>query len=129
MPVPVPVPVPDSCVISGTGTGTGLRPGHGQICPDLLRSYLLSLVLERTGALPWPRSLPCRHRLRSTSLGPRGIMLFDNVLWSGRVADASDDEPDTKALREIPGYAAADDRVHAAVLTDADGLLLVTKRA
>ena len=65
MPVPVPVPVPDSCVISGTGTGTGtgtgLRPGHGQICPDLLRSYFTGgQYVEIVGNL---RSAPCGERL------------------------------------------------------------------
>lgn len=61
-------------------------------------------------------------------LRPGGILLFDNVLWSGKVANLEDTEPDTVALRAISKYAAADERVDAAMLTDADGLLLARKK-
>ncbi len=61
-------------------------------------------------------------------LRPGGILLFDNVLWSGKVADERNQEPDTVALRAISSIAAEDDRVDAAMLTDADGLLLARKK-
>jgi O-methyltransferase len=60
-------------------------------------------------------------------LRPGGILLFDNVLWSGEVANPENREGNTEALREVVRVAAADSDVHAAVLTDADGLLLVMK--
>lgn len=60
-------------------------------------------------------------------LRPGGVMLFDNTLWSGKVADPSVDDPDTVALRQISRHAADDPRVEACLLTDADGILAVLK--
>lgn len=61
-------------------------------------------------------------------LRPGGIMLFDNMLWSGAVADAADRTPDTEALRALALKAGTDPRVHAAMTGIGDGLLLVIKR-
>lgn len=63
-----------------------------------------------------------------TLLRPGGVMLFDNVLWSGRVADAADTSADTTALRALAHKAKGDARVHAAMTNIGDGLLLVVKR-
>jgi caffeoyl-CoA O-methyltransferase len=61
-------------------------------------------------------------------LRPGGVMAFDNVLWSGRVADPADTTPDTSALRALAQKARADSRTHAAMSAIGDGLLLVVKR-
>jgi len=63
-----------------------------------------------------------------TLLRPGGVMLFDNVLWSGRVADPADTSPDTSALRALAQKARADARVHAAMTNIGDGLLICMKR-
>jgi caffeoyl-CoA O-methyltransferase len=60
-------------------------------------------------------------------LRPGGVMLFDNVLWSGRVADPADTSADTTALRALAAKAKADTRVHAAMTAIGDGLLMVVK--
>lgn len=57
-----------------------------------------------------------------------GVMLFDNMLWSGRVADPADKTPDTVALRALAAKAKTDARVHAAMTAVGDGLLIVVKR-
>lgn len=57
-----------------------------------------------------------------------GVMLFDNVLWSGKVADLADTTPDTTALRALAHKAKADARVHAAMTSIGDGVLIVVKR-
>lgn len=57
-----------------------------------------------------------------------GLALFDNVLWSGRVADPSDTDPDTVALRKVAEIAKADPRVEAAMIAVGDGVLMVRKR-
>lgn len=57
-----------------------------------------------------------------------GAMLFDNVLWSGRVADPADTTPDTSALRALAQKAKSDARVHAAMTNIGDGLLICVKR-
>lgn len=61
-------------------------------------------------------------------LRPGGVMLFDNMLWSGKVADAADQTPDTVALRALAVKARGDGRVHAAMTGIGDGLLIVVKR-
>jgi O-methyltransferase len=61
-------------------------------------------------------------------LRPGGVMLFDNVLWSGRVADANEKEPDTVALRALALKAKDDARVHAAMTSIGDGVLICIKK-
>src|SRR5450759_5215735 len=48
---------------------------------------------------------------------PGGVLLVDNVLWSGRVVDQGDTDDDTAALRAFNDAVAADDRVEVVVLT------------
>jgi predicted O-methyltransferase YrrM len=55
-------------------------------------------------------------------------MLFDNVLWSGRVADPADTSADTTALRALAHKARGDSRVHAAMTAVGDGLLICVKK-
>ncbi len=61
-------------------------------------------------------------------LRPGGVLLFDNVLWSGRVADPADTTPDTTALRALAQKARGDARVHAVMTSVGDGLLMMLKR-
>lgn len=71
---------------------------------------------------------PAYYDLCYDLLRPGGLMLFDNALWGGTVADASISDASTQALREVAAKARADERVWAAILTDADGLLAVWKQ-
>jgi len=59
---------------------------------------------------------------------PGGLLLADNVLWSGRVADPDADDPDTRALRAFNDAVAADDRVEVALLPAFDGLTIARRR-
>jgi caffeoyl-CoA O-methyltransferase len=59
---------------------------------------------------------------------PGGLLLADNVLWSGRVVDPSVDDANTAALRAFNDLVAADDRVETVVLTAFDGLTIARKR-
>jgi caffeoyl-CoA O-methyltransferase len=61
-------------------------------------------------------------------LRPGGVMLFDNMLWSSKVADASDASEDTVALRTLALRAKADARVHATMTSIGDGVMIVVKR-
>ncbi len=62
-------------------------------------------------------------------LRPNGLILFDNVLWMGRVLDATASDENTVAIRELNERIAADPRVDAVMLPVSDGLTLVRKRA
>jgi caffeoyl-CoA O-methyltransferase len=59
---------------------------------------------------------------------PGGLLLVDNVLWSGRITDAADDDANTRALRAFNDEVAADDRVDVVVLPAFDGLTLARKQ-
>jgi caffeoyl-CoA O-methyltransferase len=61
-------------------------------------------------------------------LRPNGLIVFDNVLWSGSVADPAAQDDNTRALRELADHVCADTRVEAVMLAVADGLLLARKR-
>ena len=61
-------------------------------------------------------------------LRPSGVVLVDNVLWSGRVADSTTHDSDTDALREFNDQLAADDRVDTVMLPISDGLTMARKR-
>lgn len=63
-----------------------------------------------------------------TLLRPGGLILIDNVLWSGRVADAEIDSDDTVAIRAFNEKLMADERVSLSMLALADGLTLARKR-
>ncbi|MBA3246584.1 MAG: class I SAM-dependent methyltransferase [Pyrinomonadaceae bacterium] len=57
-----------------------------------------------------------------------GLIAVDNVLWSGRVADATEQEPDTVSLRAFNRKLHQDDRVVLSLVPIADGLTLALKR-
>jgi predicted O-methyltransferase YrrM len=59
---------------------------------------------------------------------PGGLILVDNVLWSGRVANASVNDADTCALRNVSVRAANDDRVEVSLVPVCDGILIARKR-
>ena len=53
---------------------------------------------------------------------------FDNVLWSGSVADPANTSDDTVALRALNDFLVRDDRVDTVMLPISDGVTLVRKR-
>jgi predicted O-methyltransferase YrrM len=56
-----------------------------------------------------------------------GFILGDNVLWSGKVADAPDSDKDTRALHGFNQKIAADARVTKLILSLRDGITLIRK--
>jgi caffeoyl-CoA O-methyltransferase len=60
-------------------------------------------------------------------LADDGLLIADNVLWSGRVVDDDGDES-TRAIKEFNEHVRADDRVVSVLLTVRDGMTLVRKR-
>lgn len=61
-------------------------------------------------------------------LRPGGLILIDNVLWGGKVADSAVQDEDTLAIRSLNDRIHGDKRVSAVLLPIADGLTLVRKR-
>jgi caffeoyl-CoA O-methyltransferase len=61
-------------------------------------------------------------------LADDGVMVVDNVLWSGRVIDSTDDSSNTTAIREFNAHVAADERVDVVIVTVRDGVSLIRHR-
>lgn len=61
-------------------------------------------------------------------LRPGGLMLVDNMLWSGKVADESDQSADTVALRALAARIHGDERVVSTLAGIGDGLTIAVKR-
>jgi caffeoyl-CoA O-methyltransferase len=61
-------------------------------------------------------------------LRPGGLLLVDNTLWSGRVADPGVTDADTVALRQFNEFLYRDSRIDLSLLPVGDGLTLARKR-
>ena len=61
-------------------------------------------------------------------LRPGGLIVVDNTLWSGEVANPDNREADTRALREFNDALHGDPRVDLALLPVGDGLTLARLR-
>ena len=60
-------------------------------------------------------------------LRPGGVLLFDNMLWGGAVADPERTDPSTEAIRATTRTVMADARVDACLLPVGDGILMAVK--
>ncbi len=61
-------------------------------------------------------------------LRPGGVVLVDNALWGGAVADPARHDPDTVAIRALNAFVRDDPRVEACLLPVGDGVLMACKR-
>jgi len=61
-------------------------------------------------------------------LRPGGLVVSDNTLWSGAVADPENSEPETVVLRHYNEMLHRDERVDLSLLPVGDGLTLARKR-
>lgn len=66
------------------------------------------------------------HALRL--LRPGGVIAIDNVLWDGKLIDASINDDDTEAIRRLNQKLHKDDRVDLSLVPIGDGLTLARKR-
>jgi predicted O-methyltransferase YrrM len=72
----------------------------------------------------YPEYLTAALRL----LRPGGIVAFDNALWHGKVADPSNHDEDTVAVREVCERFRTDEHLVPLLLPVGDGLLAGVKR-
>ena len=63
-----------------------------------------------------------------TLLRPGGLILIDNVLWSGKVIDPTITDKQTQAIREFNQKLHQDSRISLSLVAIADGLTLALKR-
>ncbi|HUK95733.1 MAG TPA: class I SAM-dependent methyltransferase [Gaiellaceae bacterium] len=62
-------------------------------------------------------------------LAPRGLIAFDNTLWSGAVLEDEGISDNTRAIKELNDRLASDPRVTAVLLTVRDGVTLVRRNS
>jgi len=61
-------------------------------------------------------------------LADEGVMIVDNTLWSGRVADPNETADSTEAIRALNDRVRDDARVENVLLTVRDGMNLIRRR-
>jgi predicted O-methyltransferase YrrM len=59
---------------------------------------------------------------------PGGLIVFDNMLWGGRVLEQDSDDEDTRAIQALNARLAADERISLCLLPLADGVTLARRR-
>jgi predicted O-methyltransferase YrrM len=59
---------------------------------------------------------------------PGGLIVFDNMLWGGRVLEQDSDDEDTRAIQALNARLAADERISLCLLPLADGVTLARIR-
>ena len=57
-----------------------------------------------------------------------GVVVIDNVLWSGRVIDSSDESDDTCSIRRFNEFLLHDERVDISMIPIGDGLTIARKK-
>ena len=57
-----------------------------------------------------------------------GFMLADNTLWSGKILDESEHDPQTEGLRRFNDMVVADERVEKVFVPSRDGLTIIYKK-
>ncbi|HEY8866161.1 MAG TPA: O-methyltransferase [Solirubrobacteraceae bacterium] len=60
-------------------------------------------------------------------LAPRGLIVADNTLWSGRVADPSAGDDSTQAMRAFNDLVLSDERIVCVQLSVRDGVTLIRR--
>ncbi|WP_224999522.1 O-methyltransferase [Cesiribacter sp. SM1] len=68
------------------------------------------------------------YKLVIEQMAPGGYMIADNVLWSGKVAQAAATDKDTEALRFFNRTIQDDERVENVLLPVRDGLMIIRKK-
>jgi caffeoyl-CoA O-methyltransferase len=89
--------------------------------PDERHIDLAFIDADKTGYLAYLELL-----LPRLSIG--GVIVVDNVVWSGNVIDPTDQTESTVALREFNDHVAARDDIEAVMLPIGDGITLITPR-
>ncbi|HSM55339.1 MAG TPA: O-methyltransferase [Candidatus Sulfomarinibacteraceae bacterium] len=99
-----------------------------------LVSYHVSEAVQRLREVDGPFDLifndinkdayPVSLTVIEEKLRPGGVLIIDNMLWSGRVFDESNEEESTQAIRETTRYIVNSDRWLGSVVPIRDGLLV-----
>jgi predicted O-methyltransferase YrrM len=73
----------------------------------------------------YPDSLP----VIADKLRPGGVLIIDNMLWSGKIFDSSDQSPNTQGVREFTRRITSDPRWIVSLMPIRDGLIVAYKQS
>ena len=93
-----------------------------QIIPTLFTTFDLIFIDADK------QQYPLYYEQALEKLNPGGFILIDNVLWSGKVLDATHQDKDTVLLRALNQKINQDTRVEKVLLPIRDGLYLIRKK-
>ena len=68
------------------------------------------------------------YQLVFEKVRPGGLIIIDNVLWKGKVYGGSENDGDTRTIRELNDRIADDQRVEKLILPVRDGVLIIRKK-
>ena len=71
---------------------------------------------------------PHYYELSLKLLPPNGIIVIDNMLWGGSVADISNKDSQTKTIRSLNATIKKDERIDFSLLPISDGLSFIRKK-
>lgn len=71
---------------------------------------------------------PGYYELLMERMEPGGVILVDNTLWSGRVADPAESDPGTEDIRQFNDLVMNDPRATSVILPIRDGITLIRKK-
>jgi caffeoyl-CoA O-methyltransferase len=100
----------------------GLVTYHVGEAIETLRSQdgPFDLIFNDIDKHAYPASLP----VIEAKLRPGGILIVDNMLWSGRIFDARDASADTKGVRELTRLLTTSPRWTTSVIPIRDGVVI-----
>jgi caffeoyl-CoA O-methyltransferase len=88
--------------------------------PDEISIDFAFIAADKTGYRTYYEEILKRLR-------PNGLVAIDNVLWNGHVIRDDDQSEDTRAIRALNDFVAADPRVQAVLIGVSDGITLARK--
>jgi caffeoyl-CoA O-methyltransferase len=74
------------------------------------------------------RGYPASLDVIAEKLRPGGMLIVDNVLWHGRIFDATDTTPDTEGVRELTRRVMTDPKWIGTIVPIRDGLLVAIRQ-
>jgi caffeoyl-CoA O-methyltransferase len=82
------------------------------------------LIFNDIDKQAYPESLP----VIAAKLRPGGVLIIDNMLWSGRIFDEQDESPATRGVREFTRLITADPGWIVSLVPIRDGLIVALRR-
>lgn len=84
---------------------------------------LFDVIFNDINKVDYPASL----EVIEAKLRPGGVLLVDNLLWSGRIFDGSDRSPDTEGVRELTRRLTGNPRWITSLVPIRDGVMMAMK--